>query len=167
MLIGPDAFHTAHPGAPSAKLLPRRRQSRRSILMRALKDNQGHSERIKPGCGAVIQEATTHGIVQSYALLIYQPMNRSEPGFLQGTIEARRSSASLHSRPCAAKRKTSVPRSSRSTLILRKNYSNILAVGLHFRSALSKLNRRITSLGGRRDVSFTDLRSIQPWRIAD
>jgi len=43
----------SHPRSrPSAKSLPRRRQPRITILMRARKDNQEHSEPTMPGCAA-------------------------------------------------------------------------------------------------------------------
>jgi hypothetical protein len=49
---------------PVAKLLPRRRQSRSGILLRALKGNQENSERSKPWVRRFIQEAITYDVVQ-------------------------------------------------------------------------------------------------------
>src|SRR5258708_10094151 len=92
-------------------------------------------------------------------------MNHNERGFLQGTIEGRRSSASPIRVPVRQRGKHPLPKASSDAYAEKK-----LSEHSHRRPAFQvwtfKLNRRSPRLLGR-DVSFTGLPSIQHLRIAD
>jgi hypothetical protein len=92
-------------------------------------------------------------------------MNDNEPGFLQRTIKGRRSSAIPIRAMVRQKGKHPLPEASSDAYAEKK-----LSEHSHRRPTLKvctvNLNRRSSRLLGR-DVSFTDLRSIQHWRIAD
>jgi hypothetical protein len=92
-------------------------------------------------------------------------MNYNEPGFLQKTIEGRRSSAIPIRALVRQKGKYPFPRAS-SDAYAEKKLSEHSHGRPRFQVCTFKLNRRAPRLLGR-DVSFTGLRSIQHWRIAD
>jgi hypothetical protein len=71
-------------------------------------------------------------------------MNPNERGLLQGTIEGGVAPQIPFASLCD-KRKTSPER--RATLILRKNYTYILAVGLRFRSHFETQSRLTSRVG--------------------
>jgi hypothetical protein len=96
---------------------------------------------------------------------IWPSMNHNETGFLQGTIEGRRNSAIPVRALVREKGKHPFPAAS-SDAYAEKKLSQHSHRRPTFQVCTSKLNRRSPSLLGR-DVSFTDLRSIQHWRIAD
>jgi len=92
-------------------------------------------------------------------------MNHIEPGFLQGTIKGRRSAGIPVRALVRQKGKHLFPKASSDA------YAEKIIRGLShrwhtFQVCTFQLNCGTDrSLG--RDVSFTSLRSIQPWRIAD
>src|ERR1700690_302109 len=96
---------------------------------------------------------------------MWSSMNHNERGFLQGTIEGRRSSTSPLRIPVRQKGKHSFPSASSDAYAEKE-----LRVRSHcpatFQVRTFKFNCGPTRTLGR-DVSFTGLRSIQPWRIAD
>jgi hypothetical protein len=99
-----------------------------------------------PCCSVRTMEATPHGIVQN-ALLIWPSMNHNETGFLQGTIEGRRSSAIPVCALVREKGKHPFPAASSDAYAEKK-----LSQHSHRRPTLqvctSKLNRRSPSLLG-------------------
>jgi len=92
-------------------------------------------------------------------------MNHNEPGFLQRTIEGRRSSAIAIRAIVRQKGKHPFPRAS-SDAYAEKKLSEHSHRRPTFQVCTFKLDRRLPRLLGR-DVSFAGLRSIQHWRIAD
>jgi hypothetical protein len=116
--------------------------------MRARKDNQGHSERMMPGCSLRTMEATTNGIVHSGLLTLKPSMNQNKTVFLQGTIDGRWSSTIPVRALVRQKGKHPFPR------VLNDAYAEKkLSEHSHRRPAFqvctSKLNRRSLSLLGR------------------
>jgi hypothetical protein len=87
-------------------------------------------------------------------------MNHNEPGFLQGTIKARRSSKITVRAFVRQKGKHPFPKASSDADKIRVHSHHWHTFQLQFPT-----ESRISSLG--RDVSVTGLRSIHYWRIAN
>jgi hypothetical protein len=96
---------------------------------------------------------------------IWPSMNHSETGLLQGTIEGRRSSE-IPVRALVRQKRKHPFRAASSDAYAEKKLSEHSHRRPTFQVCIVKLNRRSPRLLGR-NVSFTGLRSIQHWRIAD